>query len=144
VRVKYLELRKLFGNLIYITMNDLTADLLTRIKNGIERRKETVVVPNVKMSVEILKVLEMEKMILGYKEVEDGLSVELVYDGKEPMITTLKKVSKPGQRIYIASKDITPVMNGRGIAIISTSKGMMSGAMAKSKKLGGELICKIW
>lgn len=125
-------------------MNDLTADLLTRIKNGIERRKETVVVPNVKMSVEILKVLEMEKMILGYKEVEDGLSVELVYDGKEPMITTLKKVSKPGQRIYIASKDITPVMNGRGIAIISTSKGMMSGAMAKSKKLGGELICKIW
>lgn len=125
-------------------MNDLTADLLTRIKNGIERRKETVVVPNVKMSVEILKVLEMEKMILGYKEVEDGLSVELMYDGKEPMIKTLKKVSKPGQRIYIASKDITPVMNGRGIAIISTSKGMMSGAMAKSKKLGGELICKIW
>ncbi len=144
MRVKYLELKKLFGNLIYITMNDLTADLLTRIKNGIERRKETVVVPNVKMSVEILKVLEMEKMILGYKEVEDGLSVELMYDGKEPMIKTLKKVSKPGQRIYIASKDITPVMNGRGIAIISTSKGMMSGAMAKSKKLGGELICKIW
>lgn len=125
-------------------MNDLTADLLTRIKNGIERRKETVVVPNVKMSVEVLKVLKMEKMILGYKEVEDGLSVELMYDGKEPMIKTLKKVSKPGQRIYIASKDITPVMNGRGIAIISTSKGMMSGAMAKSKKLGGELICKIW
>ncbi len=144
MRVKYLELRKLFGNLIYITMNDLTADLLTRIKNGIERRKETVIVPNVKMSVEVLKVLEMEKMILGYKEVEDGLSVELMYDGKEPMIKTLKKVSKPGQRIYIASKDITPVMNGRGIAIISTSKGMMSGAMAKSKKLGGELICKIW
>ncbi len=125
-------------------MNDLTADLLARIKNGIERKKEIVSVPNTKMNVEVLKVLEMEKMIVGFKNVENGIDVELLYDGKEPAITVLKRVSKPGQRIYIASKDITPVMNGRGIAIISTSQGLMSGAMAKSKKLGGELICKIW
>jgi len=137
-------LKKLFGNLIYIKMNDLTADLLARIQNGIERKKEIVLVPNTKMNVEILKVLEMEKMIIGYKKIENGINVELMYDGKEPVVTVLKRVSKPGQRIYIASKDITPVMNGRGISIISTSKGLMSGAMAKSKKLGGELICKVW
>ncbi len=125
-------------------MNDLTADLLARIKNGIERKKEIVSVPNTKMNVEVLKVLEMEKMIVGFKDGEDGVDVELLYDGKAPAITVLKRVSKPGQRIYIASKDITPVMNGRGIAIISTSQGLMSAAMAKSKKLGGELICKIW
>ena len=125
-------------------MNDLTADLLARIKNAIERRKEVVLVPNTKMNVEILKVLEMEKMIGGYSKEKGGLNVELLYDGKEPVISTLKIVSKPGQRIYIASKDIKPIMNGRGISIISTSKGLMSGAMAKSENIGGELICKVW
>ncbi len=125
-------------------MNDLTADLLARLQNGIERKKETVLVPNTKMNTEVLKVLEMEKMIVGFKVVDKGIDVELMYDGKEPVITVLRMISKPGQRIYIASKDLTPVMNGRGIAIVSTSKGLMSGAMAKSKKLGGELICKVW
>lgn len=125
-------------------MNDLTADLLARLQNGIERRKEIVLVPNTKMNTEILKILEMEKMIVGFNVVDKGINVELMYDGKEPVITVLKRISKPGQRIYIASKDLTPVMNGRGIAIVSTSKGLMSGAMAKSKKMGGELICKVW
>jgi small subunit ribosomal protein S8 len=125
-------------------MNDLIADLLARIQNGIERKKESVVVPRTKINMEILRVLKTEKMIKDYKESEEGINVELLYDGNEPVITTLERVSKPGQRIYIASKDITPVMNGRGISIISTSKGLMSGAVAKSKKLGGELICKVW
>ncbi len=138
------ELRKLYGNLINIKMNDLTADLLARLQNGIDRRKEEVLVPKTKMNMEILRVLKEEGMITEYTEVEEGLSVEVIYDGKEPMVTHFKRVSSPGQRIYIASKDITPVMNGRGISIISTSKGLMSGAMAKSKKLGGELICKVW
>ena len=125
-------------------MNDLIVDLLARIQNGIERKKESVVVPRTKINMEILRVLKTEKMIKDYKESEEGINVELLYDGNEPVITTLERVSKPGQRIYIASKDITPVMNGRGISIISTSKGLMSGAVAKSKKLGGELICKVW
>ncbi len=125
-------------------MNNLTADLLARLQNGIERKRETVLVPKTKMNIEILKVLKMEKMILGYSESEGGVSVALMYDEKEPVISSLKMISKPGQRIYITSKDITPIMNGRGISIISTSKGLMSGAMAKSKKLGGELICKVW
>lgn len=126
-------------------MNDLTADLLARLQNGIDRRKEVVLVPRTKMNIEILKVLKQEEMIGEYEEIDNNmLGVEIIYDDKEPMVTNFKRVSKPGQRIYIASKDITPVMNGRGISIISTSKGLMTGAMAKSKKLGGELICKIW
>ncbi len=125
-------------------MNDLIADLLARIQNGIERRKEVVVVPRTKMNTEILKVLKSENMIKDYKETENGFDVELLYENGDPVITALERVSKPGQRIYVASKDITPVMNGRGISIISTSKGLMSGAVAKSKKLGGELICKVW
>jgi small subunit ribosomal protein S8 len=125
-------------------MNDLTADLLARLQNGIERMKETVLVPKTKMNMEILRVLKEEELIEEYSETDEGINVEILYDGKEPLVSTFKRVSSPGQRIYISSKDITPVMNGRGISIISTSKGLMSGAMAKSKKLGGELICKIW
>lgn len=125
-------------------MNDLTADLLARLQNGIDRRKEEVLVPKTKMNMEILRVLKEEEMIVDYTEEDDGVHVEIVYEEKEPMVTHFKRISSPGQRIYIASKDITPVLNGRGIAIISTSKGLMSGAMAKSQKLGGELICKIW
>ena len=125
-------------------MNDLTADLLARMQNGIERKKEEIIVPMTKINAEILRVLKSEDMIKDYSKTEDGINVELLYDDGEPVITTLKRVSKPGQRIYVASKDILPIMNGRGVSIISTSKGLMSGAVAKSKKLGGELICKVW
>lgn len=125
-------------------MNDLTADLLARMQNGIERKKEEIIVPMTKINAEILRVLKSEDMIKDYSKTEDGINVELLYDSGEPVITTLKRVSKPGQRIYVASKDILPIMNGRGVSIISTSKGLMSGAVAKSKKLGGELICKVW
>lgn len=125
-------------------MNDLIADLLARIQNAILRKKETVDVVKTKINEGILKVLKQEEMIANYTDNGRMLTVELMYDGLEPVITHLERVSKPGQRIYIASKEIVPIMNGRGISIISTSKGLMSGAMAKSKKLGGELICKIW
>ena len=125
-------------------MNDLVADFLARMKNGIERKRETVLVPSTKMNVEILKVLKQEEMIVGYEKVEDGIGVEILYDDGEPVVTQFKRVSSPGQRIYVTSKEIVPVMNGRGISIISTSKGLMSGAMAKSQSIGGELICKIW
>ncbi|MFA5623073.1 MAG: 30S ribosomal protein S8 [Candidatus Dojkabacteria bacterium] len=125
-------------------MNDLVADFLARMKNGIDRKKETVIVPSTKMNIEILKVLKQEEMIVGYEEVEGMIEVEILYYDDEPAVTQFKRVSSPGQRIYVTSKDIVPVMNGRGISIISTSKGLMSGAMAKSQSIGGELICKIW
>jgi small subunit ribosomal protein S8 len=125
-------------------MNDLIADLLARIQNAIQRRKETVEVVNTKVNNEILRVLKQEGMIVDYEINEKVVNVTLKYYDDEPMITTLKRISKGGQRMYVSSKDIVPVLNGRGISIISTSHGLMTGAMAKSKKLGGELICKIW
>jgi len=125
-------------------MNDLIADFLARMKNGIQRKRETILVPSTKMNNEILKVLKQEEMIADFKKVDDSFEVEVMYDDGEPVVTEFKRVSSPGQRMYVTSKEIVPVMNGRGISIISTSQGLMSGAMAKSKSIGGELICKVW
>ena len=125
-------------------MNDLIADMLARIQNAIMRRKEEVLVINTKMNEGILKVIKGEEMIEDYSVGDKDITVKLSYNEKEPVVTKFQRVSKPGQRIYISKKDIKPIMNGRGISIISTSKGIMSGAVAKSKDLGGEFICKIW
>lgn len=125
-------------------MNDLVADFLARMKNGIQRKRESILVPSTKMNTHILTVLKQEEMIEDFKSVEEGIEVFVKYDDGEPVVTQFERVSSPGQRIYLSSKEITPVMNGRGISIISTSKGLMTGAQAKSKNLGGELICKVW
>jgi len=110
------------------------------------RKRETIEVPSTKIIVEVLKVLEQEKMIKSFEENEKGLlEVSPLYleDGT-PIVEHFNRVSKPGQRIYVTTTEIVPIMNGRGISIISTSSGVMSGAMAKNKKIGGELICKVW
>jgi small subunit ribosomal protein S8 len=125
-------------------MNDVIADMLTRIQNAVMRKRETVEVLNTKLSVEVLKVIKQEEMIGDFEEKGKYLEITLKYDNDEPVITHLEKVSKSGQRIYVSSNDIVPIMNGRGISVISTSQGVMSGAMAKSKNLGGEFICQIW
>ena len=125
-------------------MNDLIADMLIRIKNAIMRKKDSVEVPNTKINKHILEVMKNEEMIEDFEEKERMIEVALKYDEGEPVIIHLEKVSKPGQRIYVSSNEIVPVMNGRGISVISTSKGIMTGAMAKGQNLGGELICKIW
>ena len=125
-------------------MNDLVADFLARMKNGIQRKRESILVPSTKMNTNVLNVLKQEEMIEDFNSTEEGIEVFVKYDDGEPVVTQFERVSSPGQRIYISSKEITPVMNGRGISIISTSKGLMTGAQAKSKNLGGELICKVW
>ncbi len=125
-------------------MNDLIADMLIRIKNAIMRKKDSVEVLNTKINKNILEVMKNEEMIEDFEEKERMIEVALKYDEGEPVIIHLEKVSKPGQRIYVSSNEIVPVMNGRGISVISTSKGIMTGAMAKSQNLGGEFICKIW
>jgi len=125
-------------------MNDLIADMLIRIKNAVMRKKDFVEVPNTKINKHILEVMKKEEMIGDFEEKERMIEVTLKYDANEPVIIHLERVSKPGQRIYVSSNEIVPVMNGRGISVISTSKGIMTGAMAKSQNLGGELICKIW
>lgn len=125
-------------------MNDLIADMLIRIKNAIMRKKDSVEVPNTKINKNILEVMKQEEMIGDFEEKDRMIEVALKYDDNEPVIIHLEKVSKPGQRIYVSSNEIVPVMNGRGIFVISTSKGIMTGAMAKSQNIGGELICEIW
>lgn len=125
-------------------MNDLIADLLAKIQNAIQRKEETVKVVSTKINKEILRVLKEEEMVGDFSEDGKDLVVTLLYEKTEPIVAHFERVSKPGQRVYVTRKEIDPVMNGRGISIISTSKGLMSGAMAKSKDLGGELICKVW
>jgi small subunit ribosomal protein S8 len=120
------------------------ADLLARMQNAIQRTKETVDVYNTKINNEILRVLKEEKMIEDFEIGEIYSTATLKYDRDEPVVTTFKMISKPGQRIYVSTQEIVPVLNGRGISIISTSEGVMTGAMAKGKKIGGELICKVW
>jgi len=127
-------------------VNDLIADLLARIQNAIMRKKPFVLVPKTQINREILRVLKEEEMIKGFEEKENGeIEVELLYiDGKEPVVSHFKRISKLGQRIYVSNEEIVPVLNGRGIAILTTSKGIMTGARAKGEGIGGELICKVW
>jgi small subunit ribosomal protein S8 len=110
------------------------------------RKRESIEVPKTKMVLEILKVLKQENMIESFEETEDGKVqvAPLYFEDETPVVEHFTRVSKPGQRIYVSSGDITPVLNGRGINIVSTSSGLMSGAMAKSKNIGGELICRVW
>ncbi|MCA9375244.1 30S ribosomal protein S8 [Candidatus Dojkabacteria bacterium] len=125
-------------------VTDIIADTLTRIKNSSERNHETVDLLTSKMVLAVLEILKQEGFIKEFS-IEDGKAVaELAYDDKNPVIHKVEKVSTPGQRVYVSTKEILPVLNGRGISIISTSQGLMTGAMAKSKRLGGEYICNIW
>jgi small subunit ribosomal protein S8 len=127
-------------------MNDYISDLLARLQNGIMIKKENIKVPNTKMVKSILKVLEQENMIKSFEETDDNEIVvqPLYFEDDTPVVKNFIRVSKPGQRIYVSNTEIVPVLNGRGISIISTSSGVMTGAMAKGQNLGGELICKIW
>jgi small subunit ribosomal protein S8 len=126
-------------------VNDLIADLLARIQNAVMRNKETVKVPFTKINMEILRVLKEEEMISDFEKKDREIEVELAYiNGREPVVSHFERVSKPGQRIYVSNEEIIPVLNGRGIAILTTSSGVMTGEMAKGKGLGGEYLCKIW
>jgi small subunit ribosomal protein S8 len=126
--------------------NDLIADTLARLKNAVQRQKKVVEVVNTNMVVNVLEILEQESFIGGFEVNEETnmIDVKLRYVNSEPVVANFIRVSKGGQRIYVTKKEILPVMNGRGISIISTSQGLMTGAMAKSKSLGGEYICKVW
>jgi len=125
-------------------INDTVADFLARMQNGIMRKKKEIIVLKTKMIIDILEILKKEEMILGYEVMDDHVVVKPKYFEKEPAVEKFKKVSKPGQRIYINALEIVPIMNGRGISIISTSQGLMTGSLAKSKGIGGEHICNIW
>jgi small subunit ribosomal protein S8 len=132
-----------------MAITDPIADMLTRIRNASKARFKSVDVPGAKLKIEIAKILKKEGYIKDYKYIEDDkqgtLQIFLKYeDGKTGVIFGLKRISKPGRRIYVKSSEIKPVLNGMGISILSTSSGLMTDKMAIKGKLGGELICNIW
>lgn len=129
-------------------MTDPIADMLTRIRNASAVKKAEVLMPFSKVKFNIAKVLEKENYINKVEKIKDNnfdiIKINLKYNKKEPSIRYLKRISTPGQRIYINSKEIPIVLNGYGLGIISTSKGILTDKEARSKKMGGEYICEIW
>jgi len=130
-----------------MVVNDPIGDMLIRIKNGYLARKVVVEVPYSKMKEEIAKLLVKEGYLKKFK-IENLkfkiLKLELKYEGKKPVIEGVKRISKPGVRIYAKAGEIPKVKYGFGITIVSTSKGIMTGREAKKKNLGGEVICQVW
>ena len=127
-------------------MNDTISDLLTRLRNGQMSNKESVSIPFSKMKEALCKVILDEGYINGIS-VEEGdyknIIVDLKYYDGKPVIDFIKRVSRPGLRIYKSANEIPLVKNGLGICIVSTSQGLMTGKTAKEKKFGGEIICYI-
>ena len=129
-------------------MNDPIGDMLTRIRNAQMRGMSKVVTPSSKLRIRVLEVLINEGFIRGYTEVEkDGhknIDIELKYYEGQPVISEIKRVSKPGRRVYSSVSDIPLVRNGLGISILSTSKGVMSDNSARSENVGGEVLCRVF
>ncbi len=130
-------------------VSDPISDMLTRIRNGGKAKFESVDIPGSRIKVEIAKTLKGEGYIKNYKFVEDDkqgtLRVYLKYvDGKTHAIYGLKRVSKPSRRVYVNAKENFPVLNGLGIAVLSTSRGVMTDKQARRENVGGEVLCNIW
>ena len=126
--------------------NDSISDLLTRIRNANTARKRLVVMPYSKMKQQVADILKDNGFLEEVKVAADGgfKSLELTLPADQETITSLIRVSKPGRRVYTSASDIPLVLGGRGIVIVSTSRGLMTGAEAKKNGVGGELICKVY
>ena len=126
-------------------MTDPIADMLTRIRNANQMRNKEVSMPVSKMKLEIAKILDAEGFITNYTVKENTLTLTLKYgQNKERVITGLKRISKPGLRVYAGADEIPHVLNGLGIAIISTPKGVMTDKLARKNNVGGEVIAYVW
>ncbi|GBE37208.1 30S ribosomal protein S8 [bacterium BMS3Bbin07] len=129
-------------------LTDPVADMLTRIRNATMIRAEKVDIPASRMKLEIAKILKEEGFIRAYKIIKDKkqgvLRISLKYVDGESIISGLKRVSKPGKRVYVGYRDVPVVMGGVGLAILSTPKGIKSDKTCKWDKLGGELLCHVW
>ena len=126
-------------------MTDPIADMLTRIRNANQMRNKEVAMPLSKMKLEIAKILDSEGFIEKYTVKDNTLTLTLKYgQNKERVITGLKRISKPGLRVYAGSDELPRVLNGLGIAIISTPKGVMTDKLARKNNVGGEVIAYIW
>jgi len=131
-------------------VNDTISDMLTRIRNANMVKHQIVQIPSTKMSVAIIKILKEEGYVEDFEQYSENnknyLLISLKYTGKsrQPVICKLERVSKPGLRVYSNSKDLPKVLNNLGIAIVSTSKGVMTNLKAKELGIGGEVLCYIW
>jgi len=132
-----------------MTLTDPIADMLTRIRNAIMAKKQEVEIPHSRLKAEIAKILKEEGYIYGYKimkdKVQNIINVSLKYTEEgENVITGLRRISKPGCRIYCKSDSIPKVLDGLGVVIISTSRGIFTGKKCEEQSLGGEVVCQIW
>lgn len=132
-----------------MSMTDPLADMLTRIRNASTARHEKVDVPASKMKLEIARILKEEGYIKNFKFTKDEqqgvIRIFLKYEeNKKPVIDGIKRVSRPGRRIYAGAEDVPKVLGGLGITILSTSKGIMTDQQAKGLNLGGEVLCCVW
>jgi len=136
-------------------MNDPIADMLTRIRNAFKVKKAEVFIPFSKIKLDIAKILKKEGYIAGFEEVKPGddritdsrfggILVSLKYEDKESVISTINRVSKPGRRVYVSKIEMPRVLNGLGLAIVSTSQGIMTGSQARKVGLGGEVLCEVY
>ena len=129
-------------------MTDPIADFLTRIRNGCMAGKEDVLIPFSKMKSELCRIFQEEGYIWSYEvnteENHPRLKVKLKYNGREPVIRKMERVSKPGRRNYVSVTEIPRVLGGLGISILSTSRGLMTGAKAKKANVGGELLAFVY
>ena len=132
-----------------MTMTDPIADMLTRIRNAVSSRHDYVNIPASKMKAAIAKVLKDEGFVRDFEMLDEGpgrfVRIHLSYtDKKEPILNGLKRVSRPGLRVYVQKREIPRVYNGLGIAILSTPKGIMAGQQAWRQQTGGEVLCYVW
>ena len=130
-------------------MSDVIADMLTRIRNANNAKHQTVDIPASNMKKAIAEILVEEGYVKSFQIIEDGkqgiIRITLKYlQGKQKVIRGIRRVSKPGLRIYAGCEDMPKVMNGLGIAIVSTSKGIMTDKKARALKVGGEVLCFVW
>ena len=132
-----------------MNMTDPIADMLTRIRNGVSAKHDSVSMPASKVKVAIATVLKEEGFIRDFDVGSEGsrsvLKVQLSYTGrKDPVLSGIKRVSKPGLRVYVQKREIPRVLGGLGIAILSTPEGVMTGQIARQKNIGGEVLCYVW
>ena len=132
-----------------MTISDPIADMLTRIRNAIMARHDSVLIPASRMKLDIARIIKNEGFINDYEVLKGKphrvIKIYLKYDDKnQPILSGLERISKPGLRMHVQRKEIPRVYGGLGIAILSTSKGMMTGQQAWRRRIGGELLCYVW
>ncbi len=133
-------------------MTDPIADMLTRIRNASKVKKAEVFIPFSKIKLEIVKILKREGFIDSFEEIKSGeedrifggLVLKLKYNEGKSVVSSISRISKPGRRVYASKEDLPKVLNGYGLAIVSTSQGIMTSKEAKRKGLGGEVVCEIY